>query len=233
MVNVTGTPLLMASAVSGQWKDVANKFVEWNCINRSDNSKVSVRVRRDQYSRIHGKPYMCLDSTYYAKATNIKENIESGKDFTVAIWLYVKGSSTVTDICASGPGSLVILYDQGVGDGYSYCSNGAGWTYLSHTPPPNNVWHHCAMTCKNSKMMFFLDGHKLDDRPAFISPITDLTFLTDANGRRGYNGAGPEEKFYDEIVIIKNQCVWTDDFDPNTVKFDFKTVVDKKKLRLY
>ena len=82
-------------------------------------------------------------------------------------------------------------------------------------------------------MMFFLDGHKLDDRPAFISPITDLTLLTDAYGRRGYNGVGPEEKFYDEIVVIKNQCVWTDDFDPNTVKFDFKTVIDRKKLRLY
>ena len=166
---------------------------------------------------------MYLDSTYYAKATNIKKNIESGKDFTVAIWIYVKGTSTVTDVCGSGTSSsLVIIYDQGIGDGYSYCANNYGWTYLSHTPPPNNVWHHCAMTCKNSKMMFFLDGHKLDDRPAFISPIMDLTLFTDAYGRRGFNGVGPEAK-------------WTDDFDPNTVEFKFEPInkFNRKRIKVY
>lgn len=103
-------------------------------------------------------------------------------------------------------------------------------------------WHHFAITRKNGTIYYFIDGKiKVTYDSANIGD-----YFVNTNGYELciVNGAESGYQAYlDDIVVIKDQCLWSSEFDPPTEKligYDlsytqtlYSSVNEKDKIKIY
>lgn len=104
-------------------------------------------------------------------------------------------------------------------------------------------WHHFAITHKSDTFYFFIDGEIKD---AYNSTSIGDYFVN-ANGYELniVNGAesGYGQAYLDDIVVIKDQCLWTEKFTPpidmlvgNSLQYTqvlYSSVNEKDKIKVY
>jgi len=230
---ISGTYVSAACPAGKKFIDLADKEIKWKVYHCGQETDIKPTIKTNSLSRKPGRPYLCLDKEVFAETRNLKYNVSYGDDFTISVWLRAHTDIIAPrlDIIGSTHGSIyaiVLLYNQGVGDGYSYCPNGAAWVFATGITPPSNQWHHCALTSKNNMMMFFLNGRKLNTTKNEGLEITkNFTIGTSARGR-----TKDCLVLYDEIVYIKGQCMWDDDFDVNDATFTDSTGYGKEGIPL-
>ena len=235
-IQITGTVLSMAHASGNKWVDEVsgNNWSLYKCDNNYSSFNTDRQLSMDGLvhsakGRLKNKPYAVLNTTQLI-GKNIPDNILAADDFTISIWINVS-TYQCPDVLMSAPTrvsrQLAILYNQGytnIGtDGYSYCPAGRSWIFYSRIEPELKKWHHCALTKKGTTAYFFLDGKLLHTNPSYdLDSLLDNTIATSALSRRHIvDQSAVFTKFYDEIVIIKGQTLWTEDFDPKSVNFGY------------
>ena len=103
-------------------------------------------------------------------------------------------------------------------------------------------WHHFVITRKNGTIYYFIDG-KIEGTYDSTS-IEDYFVNTNGYELCIVNGAESGYQAYlDDIVVIKDQCLWSSEFDPPTEKligYDlpytqtlYSTVNEKDKIKIY
>ena len=103
-------------------------------------------------------------------------------------------------------------------------------------------WHHFAITRKSGTIYYFIDG-KIKGTYDSTS-IEDYFVNTNGYELNIVNGAESGYQAYlDDIVVIKDQCLWSSEFDPPTEKligYDlpytqtlYSSVNEKDKIKIY
>ena len=207
---ITGTILSMAHANGNKWVDEISG-VKWTQRDyATDLDKFSIS---DKNSAINGKPYIALTGRNNIYTVNLADNISDTEDFTYFIRYKAMDSRPFILICTScqswteDPGGLAVLYayyNWGLG------FNDAGTSAVKPvTPAPINSWNAITLTRKNGIGYLFINGQlKASDQVQYLVVKKHQIGTTD-----GHNYPGSATACYDEIVLIKGQALWTENFD--------------------
>lgn len=209
---ITGTILSMAHASGNKWVDEISG-VKWTQRDyATDLDKFSISGKN---SATNGKPYIALTGHNNIYTVNLADNINETEDFTYFIRYKAMGSNQYVLICTTchnwttDPGGFGLLYGY-----YSYiCSNNAGNPTVENSTktPPIDTWNSIAFTRKNGIGHMFINGQlKASDPVPYLVVKKHQIGTSD-----GYNYPGSATACYDEIVLIKGQALWTENFDSN------------------
>lgn len=219
-VQITGNLLSLVHANGSKIFDevYGNKWHGWS---NKDRSVQKVEILKDS-GRLQNKPYFKLTECKLYCET-LSENIDNSEDFTISIWFKMDNLNGNVDLLGSWnkkrvsgyPYNMLVFSNNG---GYGYTASGYGFSsggYCSSSVDVNK-WHHSAVCRKDGKVYFFLNGNLLDVRPWDHDCISYNYLETDSDNRVSQN------KSYDEIVVIKNQALWTENFDPTQISFGYR-----------
>lgn len=236
---ITGTILSMAHASGNKWVDEING-VKWDC-SRIVSPYTKIKrfpIKMDSGSRIDNKPYILTqNSRIYSKL--LHDNITGNEDYTLCLWFNCHNSNNFTLICSNiyypFNESNIIIYNQGSSN---LVVNTTGTSDLWFDIPTTNIneWHHCALTRKSGVTRLFVDGKIKGTRSDMFFPIVlNNTIGTGIHVESTGNGGAVCNRSYDEIVVIKGQALWTEEFDPDidwgyTWKPYVKDIEDEIKL---
>lgn len=183
--------------------------------------------------RLPNKPYFKLTECK-AYCETLRENIDNAEDFTISIWFKIDNLNGNVDLLGSWNKKRVSGYPHTMlvfsnNSGYGYTSSGYSFSnggYCSSISLDVNKWHHSVVCRKDGKVYFFLNGNLLNTRQWDHDCISYNYIETDTDNRVSQN------KSYDEIVVIKNQALWTENFDHNQANFGYtyKTIDSDIKL---
>lgn len=210
---------------NNEWVDEV-RGTEWKCSDIVAPYTIKPFViKNDKNSRIPGKPYASLDETKLYTTNLIDNIIEETFDYTISVWVKLLDSSNFT-IISSAPfppivKSILLLYDTGYG--WNTCVNVYGQPIAKFNTPkaPINVWHHYAITRKNNITSLFIDGNKIGS-DYIDAPAIRGNSLSTAVYDEKVNGNGHITiRDYDEIVVIKGQALWTENFNPSRLNFGY------------
>ena len=227
-IQITGKLLSLVHVSGSKIVDEVstNKWYGWS--NQPATKRID--IIKDS-NRIPNKPcFKLIDSKLQCET--LSEDITPSDDFTISIWFKMDSSNNI-DLFGSWnkkkvsgyPYTLAIFANNG---GYSYTSAGydfgsGGWCGQQIE---TNKWVHSAVCRKNGILYFFLNGKLLNSRNWGWSCIFGNYIETDTDGRLSKN------KSYDEIVVIKNQALWTENFDHTKINFDYNWNPAKSNIQL-
>lgn len=202
----------MAHASGNKWVDEVSgvKWTQRDYVTDLDKFSIS-----DKNSATNGKPYIALTGYNNIYTVNLADNINETEDFTYFIRYKAMSGNPYILICtacqnwAADPGGFGLLYGY-----YSYIgSNNAGNPTVENLTktPPIDTWNSIAFARKNGTGHIFINGQlKASDPVSYLAVKKHQIGITD-----GYNYPGSSTACYDEIVLIKGQALWTENFDSN------------------
>lgn len=188
-----------------------------------------------------------------------KFNVPIGEDisgdFTFSMWGYVangykfqfKIGSYGADSSGIGTnGYYVIGFAQNDQTSIN-CELGSlyGANNTTYSKTIADAWHHYALCHSNNMLYYFIDGELI--RSLDISDSSYQNYITNHGLFKMYTetnwSSGGDTVYMDDIVVIKDQCVWTEKFIPPTDKLIghdlqytqtlYSSVNEKDRLKMY
>lgn len=217
---ITGTVIINAHAIgNGTIVNFTDK--EYLIKNASSkNFKIDKAI-----TKIH--PYSIKSDYIEISPMNMQE--VSNSDFTFCLWSYAPLYSScnydiiIEDYDASSIGYYGGIFlrngNGGVGlpvDGLALILQRGDGNYdvrgLSLAKASFGQWNYYTITKKGSMMYYFRDGKLLYSQD--ISNISNYYLENNGDLRfySGFAGANNQPHYIDDIVFIKDQCLWTEDF---------------------
>lgn len=234
-----------------------------------NNTSIERNIERSQIYSID-KPVTTV-MTKFSKGSILNEfNVPIGEDisgdFTFSIWGYVtngykfqfKIGSYVPGSCVPEKGYYVIGFSHSTktNDQNSIlCAIGAFTGDNQNSTYPKtitNAWHHYAVCHSNNMLYWFVDGELIKSLDIFDSKYQDyitnhglFKMYTETDNSRHWIEGSSSTVYMDDIVVIKDQCLWTEKFTPPTdvlvgnspkyiqVLYGHPSVNEKNRLKLY
>ena len=116
----------------------------------------------------------------------------------------------------------------------------------------NYAWHHYAICHSNNMLYYFIDGELIRSEdisdPKYKNFITNhgkFKMYTQTDNCISWNSSSSGTAYMDDIVVIKDQCLWTKKFTTPTdvlvgnslkytqVLYPYPSVNEKDRLKLY
>lgn len=183
---------------------------------------MNIEISSDK-KRIPTRDVVRLENTALY-TTTLKEDIGMDEDFTVLVRMMATTDQPQHIICSNVFSdepfnyAMCMLYNQN-GDFYTIYPCGRPYPSINTTYQPElNVWHNCVVTRKDKVLYLFLDGKLIGTSSDRMNGISDKRLATSIRERISYATTTTTrfEKYYDEILVIKNQALWTKNFNPDT-----------------
>ena len=231
-----------------------------------NNTSIERNIEKSQIYSID-KP-VSTNMTKFSEGSILNEfDVPIGEDisgdFTFSVWGYVTkefsfkiGSYAGSSYVAEN-GYYIIGFVFCINDQTSILCQTASPTYgeentlYKYSKPITNAWHHYAVCHSNNMLYWFFDGElvkTLDiSDPKYQDYITNhgifKTYTETDNCANWYNNS--DTVYMDDIVIIKDQCLWTKNFTPPTdvlvgnspkymqVLYGHPSVNKKDRLKIY
>ena len=206
----------MAHASGNKWVDEVSgvKWIQGKYNYTEITRKFSIS---DTDARLTNKPYISLTDYQTIYTKTLPSNIDDTEDCTYFIRLKVINTApiilitTCLDWRLDGRVGLTLIYNHG---SYGFCVNNTGFSSveISTQTPSVNVWHTLTFTRKNGIGHLFVDG-ELKGK----APVPYLIVKKNQIGTSDKYDINSSDTIscYDEIILIKGQALWTDNFDPD------------------
>ena len=232
-----------------------------------NNTSIKRNIEKSQiYSA--SKP-VTTDMAKFSKGSILNEfNVPIGEDisgdFTFSIWGYVTngyefefkigsfgaGSSDVSDNGWYMFGFVYVLNDQTS----IMCQLGSSvinvWENTTYSKTITNAWHHYAACRSNNMLYWFVDGelaNSLDISDSkyqnFVTNHGIFKMYTETDNCRNWNSSSNSTVYMDDIVVIKDQCLWTEKFttptdvlvgnSPKYMQVLYPYANEKDRLKIY
>ena len=152
-------------------------------------------------------------------------------DFTFSVWqYYIDGDNCMTTIGSYVPGRYPIEVNEYYRIGIDYINkysirckietrDNYETTDYTSPKPIANAWHHYAVCHSNNMLYWFFDGELL--KSLDVSDSKYQNYFTNHGLYKMYIQAGGKwdgrgNIYMDDIVVIKDQCLWTKKFTSPT-----------------
>ena len=234
-----------------------------------NNTSVERNIEKQEIYSID-KP-VSTDITKFSKGSILNEfNVPIGEDisgdFTFSVWGYVtNGYEFEFKIGSYAPGSSYVSKNEWYMFGFVYvpndqtsinCQLGSSvisvWKNSIYSKSVINAWHHYAVCRSNNMLYWFVDGelaNSLDISDSkyqnFVTNHGKFKMYTETDNCRDWNSSSNSTVYMDDMVIIKDQCLWTKKFTPPTdvlvgnplkytqVLYPYPSINEKDRLKIY
>ena len=200
-----------------------------------NNTSIKRDIEKSQICSID-KP-VSTDITKFSKGSMLNEfyvpiGEDISGDFTFSIWGYVTNGYEFQFMIGSygispnsGNGYYIFGF-QFVNQTSFMCGIGSsayGDESELYSKSITNAWHHYALCHSNNMLYWFVDGELIRSKdisdPKYQNFITNHDLFktyTETGNCVSWDSSSSSIVYMDDIVIIKDQCLWTEKFVPPT-----------------
>jgi len=187
-------------------------FTDSSLNNFSVTANGNAQISTAEYKYGGASGYFDGDNDYLVIPNDNKLNFETS-DFTVEAWIYLLDNTLPNGIFGQEEGGIAFAVNA---DGYLFAdqANVGGSPLFSETTVTTEVWHHVAVARQNGYARLFLDGIIVAEGSwsASLSSSNDCVVGDLEVGLNNW----PFYGYIDDLRIIKNQAVYTENFTPPT-----------------
>lgn len=192
---------------------------------------------------------------------NVPIGEDISRDFTVSAWMYVTNGyefefrigSYGVDSSNMATNGYYIIGVQNIDEAsvLIVLTARGDRNEISYSKTIANAWHHFAICHSNNVLYWFIDGELI--RSEDISDPKYQNFITNHGKFKMYTqidncfnwSSGSSTVYMDDIVVIKDQCLWTEKFTPPAdvlvgnspkymqVLYPYSSVNEKDRLKIY
>ena len=233
-----------------------------------NNTSIERNIKKQEIYSVD-KP-VTTDMTKFSKGSiltgfNVPIGEDISGDFTVSAWMYVTNGyefefrigSYGVDSSNMATNGYYIIGVQHIDETsvLIVLTTPGDRNEISYSKTITNAWHHFAICHSNNMLYWFIDGELI--RSEDISDPKYQNFITNHGKFKMYtqidncfnwsSSGGSSTVYMDDIVVIKDQCLWTKKFTPptdvlvgNSLKYTqvlypypYATVNEKDRLKMY
>lgn len=181
------------------------------------------------YYKFGSKSYQMLPG--YVSVTMHKGLMPETYDFTLHGWFYLTSIANHTGFFSLGYYTAGLLLVWGTSNSLRLNINGSEPIPSFTWTPPQNVWFHLAVIRSNNYISVYYNGTRIMGPAFYASSILPTRNFDIGRDQDFYNSTFTG--YIDEIIMLKNIALWTENFTPPNSPVDTPQLFEKKIAIVY